>query len=154
MTGGGGRLTLLQLGSRSIGPLFVFIRPPLFWPWEGSNYPSRSSDNLNGPKGTKLKKKLSQCWNVGRDLCARWQEAIDDTVVWVFKKLCLPALASRELLEVIYDSMASSYLPGIDVKPWCDVIKAKRLTSAVVHMSRVVDRPRPVCINTNFRKKS
>ena len=31
------------------------VRSPLFWPWEESNYPSRSCNGPNGLKGPKLK---------------------------------------------------------------------------------------------------
>ena len=40
------------------------VRPPFFWTWEGSNYPCRSCDGPNGPKGTKFKQ------NKRRALCA------------------------------------------------------------------------------------
>ena len=30
-------------------------RTPMFWPWEGSNYPSRSCNGPYGPKGPKFK---------------------------------------------------------------------------------------------------
>ena len=36
--------------------LFSVVRPPVIWPWEGSNYPSRSCNGLHGPKGPKFKK--------------------------------------------------------------------------------------------------
>ena len=36
--------------------LFLGVSPTLIWPWEGPNYPSRSCNGRNRPKGPKLKK--------------------------------------------------------------------------------------------------
>ena len=35
--------------------LWWFAPPPLFWRWEGSNYPSQSRNGPYGPKGPKVK---------------------------------------------------------------------------------------------------
>ena len=45
---------------------FSVVRPPVIWPWERSNYPSRSYNGLHGPKGPKFKQtnkqtKLDKC---------------------------------------------------------------------------------------------
>ena len=32
------------------GYFFAVVRPPLFWPWEVSSYPSRSCSDPHGPK--------------------------------------------------------------------------------------------------------
>ena len=55
------------------GPLAVFsvVRPPVVWPWEGSNYPSWSCNGLHGPKGPKLKNKPSYSWPFGC-FSSRW----------------------------------------------------------------------------------
>ena len=37
---------------------FLVVRPPLIWPWEGSNYPFRFCNGPHGPKGPKLKTNL------------------------------------------------------------------------------------------------
>ena len=39
-----------------LGCFFVVVRPPLFWPWERSNCPSRSRNGPIGPKNLNFKK--------------------------------------------------------------------------------------------------
>ena len=41
--------------SRPFAYFFSGVRPPLFWPWEWSNYPSQSCNGPNGLKGLKFK---------------------------------------------------------------------------------------------------
>ena len=40
--------------SAYLATFFRVVRPPLLWPWDGSNYPSRSCNGLNGPKRPKF----------------------------------------------------------------------------------------------------
>ena len=46
-------LTFYSLG---LSAVFLGGSPTLIWPWQGSNYPSRSCNGPNGPKGPKFKK--------------------------------------------------------------------------------------------------
>ena len=48
-----------------LATFFWVVCPSLFWPLEGSNYPSRSCNGPNGPKGPKLKK------NINIDRCVK-----------------------------------------------------------------------------------
>ena len=56
--------TISQLSAYFVYFLSV-VRPPLFWLWEGSNYPSRPCNGPDGPKGPKLnqtrRQKQSAC---------------------------------------------------------------------------------------------
>ena len=54
-----------------LGYISVVVRPPLFWTWEGLNYPSRSRNGPNGPKGPKLKKN-----EMGRVAMAGWTDMV------------------------------------------------------------------------------
>ena len=51
--------------------LFSVVRPPLFWPWEGSNYPSRSCNcpNLKLPKFNQNKNKILTAFLQNLDYC-------------------------------------------------------------------------------------
>ena len=46
---------------------FLVVRPFWFWHWEGSNYPFRSCNGPNGPKGSKFNKTKPTLvwWGVG-----------------------------------------------------------------------------------------
>ena len=47
---------LINLGTPLISATFSqVVRPPLLWPWDGSNYPSRSCNGPDEPKGPKYK---------------------------------------------------------------------------------------------------
>ena len=50
--------------------------PTFIWPWEGSNYPSRSCNGPNGPKGPKFKQnKNKQHGGMRRNQiqCKQWE---------------------------------------------------------------------------------
>ena len=82
------------------GYFFAVVRPPLFWPWEGSNYHSRSCNGPNWPKGPKFTQnkkhiriqlpytwRVREAWKNDNLECFLWSSITCDLIIWLVLKL-------------------------------------------------------------------